>query len=113
MTQEASPFVWKWTPALARTGDRTFDEFFKHGRTPFRNPPILSSYVADASALAEFTLIVFAQDGTLGRAMILATAPGVPVGTPLWQGPDIRRTDGRTGSDIAARSNRDGGSLAA
>ncbi len=34
MTEEASPFVWKGTLALARTGDRTFEEFFKHGRTP-------------------------------------------------------------------------------
>jgi hypothetical protein len=45
MTQEVSPFFWEWTLALAGTGDRTFEEFFKDGRTPFRNPPILSSYL--------------------------------------------------------------------
>src|SRR5713101_5246478 len=39
MAEEVSPFVWEGTFALARTGDRTFEEFFKHGRTPFRNPP--------------------------------------------------------------------------
>jgi hypothetical protein len=48
------------------------------------------TFVADASKLAEFTLILFAQDGTLGRAVVLATSGGVPVGTPLWQGPDVR-----------------------
>jgi hypothetical protein len=34
MTEEASPFFWKRTVAVARTGDRTFEKFFKHGRTP-------------------------------------------------------------------------------
>jgi hypothetical protein len=44
-TEEAAPFFWKGTLAQARTGDRTFEEFFKHGRTPFWNPPILSAYL--------------------------------------------------------------------
>ena len=48
------------------------------------------TFVADASKLAEFTLILFAQNGTLGRAVVLATSGGVPVGNPLWQGPDVR-----------------------
>jgi hypothetical protein len=48
------------------------------------------TFVADAPNLAEFTLNLFAQDGTLGRTVVLATSGGVPVGTPLWQGPEIR-----------------------
>src|SRR5437773_2632031 len=49
------------------------------------------TFVADASNLAEFTLVPWAQDGTLGRAVVLATNSGVPVvGPPLWQGPEVQ-----------------------
>ena len=48
------------------------------------------TFVAGASPLAEFTLIVFAQDGTLGRAVVLAAPGGTPSGAPLWQGPEIQ-----------------------
>ena len=34
MAEETSPFLWEGALALARQGDRTVEQFFKHGRTP-------------------------------------------------------------------------------
>ena len=45
MTEEASAFFWEWTLALARTGDRAVEEFFKTWSDSFDgNPPILCLY---------------------------------------------------------------------
>jgi hypothetical protein len=48
------------------------------------------TFVAGNSPLAAFTLILFAQNGTVGRAVILDAPGGIPSGAPLWQGPDIQ-----------------------
>jgi hypothetical protein len=47
------------------------------------------TFLADAPVLSEVTLLLWAQPGTKGRVVVLATAGGIPVGPPLWQGSDI------------------------